>query len=158
MVKSGFKTVMAIGLIAIVVMLSGQGCGKKEHPEHPDGASAELTKDQLADAVEKYVAEKSAENAGVFVIVDPKTNATLELVLDKVHRQRLSKVGEGKYFACADFTTNDGKVYDLDVFMEGDDKDSLVFSEFSVHKEDGVERYTWFEEDGVWKKKDVSSL
>ncbi len=153
MFKNGFKMVVAIGLVTIVAMLAGQGCEKKEHPEHPEGASVELTKEQLGDAVEKYVAEKSAGTAGVFIVVDPKTGDTLELVLDKVHRQRLSKVAEDKYFACADFTTNDGKVYDLDVFMEGDDKDSLIFSEFSVHKEDGVERYTWYEEDGVWKKK-----
>jgi len=76
--------------------------------------------------------------------------------IDKVHRARLSKVADDKYFACADFTTKDGKVYDLDVFMVGPDKDSLEFSEFSVHKEDGVERYTWYEEDGLWKKKDVT--
>jgi hypothetical protein len=160
MFKNGLKTVMAIALIAILLMTAAQGCGKKEHPEkteHPDGVSVEVTKDQLADAVEKYVADKSAETEGIFTVVDPKTGDTLELVLDKVHRARLSKVADDKYFACADFTTKDGKVYDLDVFMEGDDKDSLAFSEFSVHKEDGVERYTWFEEGGVWDKKDVGA-
>jgi hypothetical protein len=155
MFRNGFKTVMAVAIVALIGVMVMQGCKKKEHPEHPDSGSGELTKDQLADAVEKYVADKAAQSEGVFVVVDAKTGETLELVLDKVHRARLSKVADDKYFACADFTTKDGKVYDLDVFMEGDDKDSLEFSEFSVHKEAGAERYTWYEEGGVWKKKDV---
>ena len=156
MFKKELKTIIAIMLIGFVVMVAVQGCGKKEHPEHPDSASAEPTKDQLADAVEKYVADKAVEKEGVFIIIDPESGETLELVLDKVHRERLSKVAEGKYFACADFTTKEGKLYDLDVFMEGDDANSLAFSDFSVHKEDGVERYMWYEEDGVWNKKDVT--
>jgi hypothetical protein len=156
MFRDRIKTIVAVMLVGFVVMMAVQGCEKKEHPEQPDGNTVEVTKDQLADAVEKYVAVKAAQSEGVFVVVDPKTGDTLELVLDKVHRARLSKVADNKYFACADFTTKDGKIYDLDVFMEGDDKDSLVFSEFSVHKEAGVERYTWYEEDGVWKKKEVS--
>ena len=50
-----------------------------------------------------------------------------------------------------------GKVYDLDVFMKGPDKDHLVFSKFMVHKEAGKERYTWYEQDGVWKTKSVEA-
>jgi hypothetical protein len=156
MFRNGLKTVMAVVLVTLIGIMVVGGCKKKEHPEHPDTGAAEPTKDQLGDAVEKYVAGKAAETDGVFVVVDPKTGDTLELVLDKVHRARLSKVAEDKYFACADFTTKDGKVYDLDVFMEGEDADSLEFSEFSVHKEAGKERYTWYEEGGVWKKKEVT--
>ena len=156
MFRNGLKTVMAIMLIVLIGMMVLQGCEKKEHPEHPDTGAVEPTKDQLADAIEKYVADAAAKTEGVFKVVDKKTGETLELVLDKVHRKRLSKVADDKYFACADFTTKDGKVYDLDVFMVGPDKDSLEFSEFSIHKEDGVERYTWYEEDGIWKKKDIA--
>lgn len=157
MFRNGLKTVVAIAVVAFIVMFALQGCGKNEHPaENPDGTSSEPTKDQLADAVEKYVADAAAKTEGVFKVVDQKTGETLELVLDKVHRKRLSKVAEGKYFACADFTTKDGQIYDLDVFMEGPDADSLEFSEFSIHKEDGIERYTWYEEDGIWMKKDVT--
>lgn len=155
MFRNGLKTVMVFMLVALIGLMVMQGC-KKEHPEHPETGTAGPTKDQIADAIEKYVADASAKTEGVFKVVDEKTGETLELVLDKVHRERLSKVGDNKYFACADFTTKDGKVYDLDVFMEGEDADSLEFSEFSIHKEAGVERYTWYEEDGVWKKKDVA--
>ena len=79
------------------------------------------------------------------------------MTLDKVHRDRLSKVGKDTYFACADFRTPEGKIYDLDVFMKGPDKDNLTFSEFMVHKEAGKERYTWYEQGGVWKKKPVGT-
>ena len=89
------------------------------------------------------------------MVFDEKAGEELKLTLDKVHRKRLSKVGWNQYFACADFKTPDGKIYDLDVFMRGTNKDNLTFSKFSIHKEAGKERYTWYEKGGIWKKKAV---
>jgi hypothetical protein len=155
MFKIRIKSLMVISIVVLISIIAVGGCGKKEHPEHPDGAAAQPTKDQLADAVEGCIADKSADTQGLFVVVDPKTGETLELVLDKVHREKLCKLEGNQYFACADFTTNDGTVYDLDVFMEGKDADSLEFSEFTVHKEDGIERYAWAEDDGIWIKQDI---
>lgn len=139
------------------------GCDKNhehpgEHPtEHPEGkkTAPSLTKDELADAIEAYVSEQSAKTDGYFIVEDDKTGDQLKLKLDKVHRKRLANVGKDKYFACADFTTDAGKVYDLDVFMTGTTKDNLTFSEFSVHKVAGKERYTWHEIGGVWTKKPI---
>ncbi len=113
----------------------------------------EVTKDQLADAIESYVETESELKGGYFLVFDGHAKKPLVLTLDKVHKERLSRVGENLYFACADFATPEGKLYDLDVFMEGKGKASLVVMEISVHKEDGKERYTWFEKDGVWHKK-----
>jgi len=148
------KTIAAI--VAILVLLVFiPGCGK-EHPEHPEKQDAEITKDDIADAIEGYVDQQSDEKNGIFIVVDDVTGEKLELVLDKVHRDKLAKVGENTYFACADFTTSDGVVYDLDVFMTGPDADNMVFDEFSVHKVDGKERYTWNEEsDGIWVKEPI---
>ena len=87
-----------------------------------------------------------------FIVEDPETGKNLELVLLKVHKDRLSAVGDDLYFACADFKANDDKVYDLDVFMNGKSAEELSFSEFLVHKEEGKERYGWQEEKGVWKR------
>ena len=145
------------GVISIFLLGMGQGCGDHEHPsEHPEGGeSAALTKDVLADAVEAYVEKTAAQQGGYFTVVDDKTGEQLKLTLDKVHRERLSRVGPELYFACADFKTPTGKVYDLDVFMEGTSVDNLTFSKFDVHKEEGKERYTWYEEGGVWKTKPV---
>jgi hypothetical protein len=64
----------------------------------------------------------------------------------------LASLGNQTYFACADFKADNGKIYDLDVFMKGESVDELTPTEVSVHKEDGVERYTWVEKRGVWRK------
>lgn len=129
-----------------------------EHPaEHPKESvqTAAITKDELADAIEAYIKKESASHGGYFVAYDEKAGEDLRLSLDRVHRKRLSKVGKGLYFACADFKTPEGKIYDLDVFMTGVDKDNLAFSKFSIHKEAGKERYTWYEQSGVWMKRMV---
>lgn len=130
-----------------------QGEHSDEHPaEHPaEASSTPITQDNLAKAVVHYVKSKSDENKK-FIVKDPETGKDLQLTLLKVHKERLSGVGDGVYFACADFKDKDGKVYDLDVFMEGKTADKLSFRKFLVHKEEGVERYGWQEEKGVWKR------
>ena len=128
----------------------------EEHPQEegsPDVAVERLTVDQLAEAITEWVEEEAAANGGFVVIEHPDTGDTLELKLDKVHRERLSRVGEQTYFACADFVGRDGTPYDLDVFMRGPNREALETTEVTLHKENGVARYTWYEEDGVWKKR-----
>ena len=61
-------------------------------------------------------------------------------------------VGEDIYFACADFNAENGKVYDLDIFLHGTNTDNLTVTEISVHKENGTARYGWQEENEIWKK------
>ena len=155
MFRDTMLTILA-SVTFVLVSFGLGGCDKNEHPaEHPEevAGAAALTKGQLADAIEAYVAKEAKLHGGYFVAMDEKTGEELKLKLDKVHRKRLSKVGKDLYFACADFITDEGKVYDLDVFMKGSDKDNLTFSKFSIHKEAGKERYTWYEQEGVWKKK-----
>ena len=101
------------------------GCDKNhehpgEHPtEHPEGkkTAPSLTKDELADAIEAYVSEQAAKTNGYFIVADDKTGEQLKLKLDKVHRKHLANVAKATYFACADFTTDTGKVYALNVFL-----------------------------------------
>jgi hypothetical protein len=128
--------------------------GGAEHPEHPKGESKpSLTKDELAEAVEAYVQKESAKHDGAFVVKDPVEKKDLSLTLKQVHRERLSQVAPGTYFACADFSAADGTTYDLDIFMKGKDKDHMKTTDVTIHKKNGVERYTWYEDNGVWKKK-----
>ena len=126
-----------------------------EHPEeHPTQTdeNGQITKDELADAIVEYVQRTADAQGGYFIVYDDVNDEELKLTLDKVHRKRVARTGENEYFACADFYTPAGKVYDLDVFMTGTNKDNLEFSEFSIHKEAGKERYTWRQENGIWKK------
>ena len=134
----------------------------REHPgthdaEHPEesgsGTKAVLTKEALAEAVSAYVKKEASLKGGYFLVYDKKAGKPLALSLKKVHKERLSAIGDGVYFACADFETPEGKVYDLDIFMKGHDRGHLKVTEISVHKEAGIERYSWFEQDGIWKKK-----
>lgn len=153
------KIIVAPAVILFCALVCA-GCKKDEHPaEHPKESMEKvgLTKDQLADAVQAYVSKTAAAGGGYFAAFDDKTGKEIKLTLDKVHRKRLSRVGEDTYFACADFKTTEGKVYDLDVFMKGSDKDNLTFSKFSIHKEDGKERYTWYEQGGIRKKKPLGT-
>jgi hypothetical protein len=152
-------------LIAVLALLGAASAGPlwaQEHPEHPehptDKPKAEgVSMADLADAITDYVKKDAVLKGGFFLVYDTEDKAPLALTLDRVHTERLSRVGDETYFACADFKTADGTVYDLDVFMKGKGKKSLQVTEVTVHKKMGAERYTWFEEGGIWQKKPVKA-
>jgi hypothetical protein len=130
----------------------------QEHPEHPEegeAAGPALTEAQLADAIEAYVEAVAEEHGGSYPIEDPEAGETLQLTLQKVHEERLAMTAPNTYFACVDFGAPDGTTYDVDFFMKGETAEGLEFEDFSIHKVNGEPRYTWHEEDGVWKKKPV---
>ncbi|MGH9380193.1 MAG: hypothetical protein ACRD2Z_06230 [Thermoanaerobaculia bacterium] len=128
--------------------------GEAEHPEEAAAPAEPLTLDELADAMEAWV-ESESEATGTMAVDDPVTGETLQLTLDHVHRERLAHTDEQTYFACADFQAADGTLYDVDIFMEGPNAESLEATEVTVHKVNGEARYTWYEEEGIWKKRSV---
>lgn len=131
----------------------------EEHPEgeeHPDESSdaGELTIEEFADAAENYIEQKTEKQGGFFKVKDEKQDKTLRLTLKKVHRKRLSHLGDNTYFVCADFMGKDGNLYDIDIFMEGTSQENLKASKKPiVHKVGGVARYNWYEDNGTWKRK-----
>ncbi|HEG44455.1 MAG TPA: hypothetical protein ENH94_10450 [Phycisphaerales bacterium] len=157
------KSLIVLSTVVLMLLCAVQGCKKEEHPtgspeEHPTQTdeNGQLTKDELADAIVEYVQRTADEQGGYFIVYDDVNDEELKLTLDKVHRKRLARTAENEYFACADFRTPREKVYDLDVFMIGTNKDNLEFSEFSIHKEAGKERYTWRQKNGIWEKVPVN--
>ena len=127
--------------------------------EHPTASitpqivqGEKITMNNLAQAIESFV-EADITLRGAFLVIDPRTNTVLKLTLKKVHKERLSHVGDDVYFACADFNADNGKVYDLDIFLHGKNTDNLTVTEISVHKENGEAHYGWQEQDGIWVKK-----
>lgn len=153
---------------AVVITLIAFPLTAQEHPaEHPAGAKqAEqpkkvsvipITKDNLAEAIAAYIDDQSGKD-GRFIVKDDETGQDLALELVKVHKDRLSSVGDNAFFACVDFKAEDKKIYDLDVFMKGESAEKLTFDKFTVHKENNVERYTWVEKDGTWKRKPVKEV
>ncbi len=125
----------------------------KEHPEHPSkGKATAVTVDQMAESITDYVAADAKLKGGFFFVYDATTKKPLQLTLAKVHKEKLSQVGDNLFFACSDFKEAGGKTYDLDFFMKSVDG-QLTVSEVMIHKEEGQPRYAWYEEAGMWKRK-----
>ena len=146
---------------ASILLAQGEHPTKTKITEHPTTTATvtpqivqgeKITLQNLARAIKGFV-EADIILRGSFLVIDPKTDTVLKLKLEKVHKERLSHIGEDIYFACADFNADNGKVYDLDIFLQGKNTDNLTVTEISVHKEDGEARYSWVEEDGIWIKK-----
>ena len=123
-----------------------------EHPEHPSKKASSVSAQAVGKAVAEFIASDAKLKGGKFMVYDGSAKEVLQLDLLKIHMDRLTGLGNDTYFACADIQASNGKVYDLDIFMNGETTDDLVVTEISVHKEEGVERYGWREEDGVWVK------
>jgi len=128
---------------------------QKASEEHPNQATTEITKASLAKAITDYVNREAKLKGGYFMFYDAQEGKSIALKLQEVHKERLAKVAEDVYFACADFKATDGTMYDLDIFMKGKSVDHLQVTEISLHKKKGKPRYTWTEENGMWKKVSV---
>jgi hypothetical protein len=127
-----------------------KGEAKQEHPEHPQ-AKGELTLDTLAEAITDYIETDTKLKGGAFLVLDPQSKTVLQLKLAKVHKDRLSGLGNGVYFACTDMEAADGTVYDLDFFMQQTEH-GIHTTEVAIHKQGGKPRYNWKEENGTWRK------
>jgi hypothetical protein len=155
-----FRRFLTSAPLALLLVIPGRLAAQEKHPEHPkehptEKKQAGLTKAEIGAAIKSWVEKEAASNDGWLKVEDPVAKKTLQLKLQKVHDDRLSQVAPDVYFACADFVEKDGTTYDIDVFMQGKTKDDLRNTEVTVHKVNGKERYTWFEENGTWKKKAV---
>lgn len=130
----------------------------QEHPEHPkQGAEhpKKATEKQVSTAdissgIKKNIDAQSKKSS------DSKFHVTYEgqdlpLDLIRVHDDRLSDLGGGKYFACVDMKAADGKTYDIDFFLTGQ-PGKMKVTETSVHKIEGKPLYNWKEENGKWQK------
>ena len=152
------KPIAAITAVALLVL--GTSALAQEHPEHPKQdekqakqpkAEKKMTLDELADAITLYIEQDTKLKGGYFMVYDAEEKKPLVLKLDKVHRERLSGLGGGVYFACTDMKSDGGVIYDLDFFMK-QTANGIETTEVSVHKKAGKPRYGWKEENGVWKK------
>jgi hypothetical protein len=109
----------------------------------------QVSTDSLSDAITSYVSGEAKQHGGTFPIPSPDGGAALGVTLSTVHRERVSKLADGRYFACADFKAADGTTYDVDIFMRAESK-GLVPADIIVHKVNGTPRFNWAERDGVW--------
>ena len=138
----------------------------QEHPEHPKktteqpkkggehpktgGAEKGVSTADISAGIKKNIDGQSKKSADQkFHVKYEGQDLALDLV--KVHDDRLSDLGSGKYFACVDMKATDGKTYDIDFFLTGQ-PGKMKVTETSVHKIDGKPLYNWKEENGKWQK------
>lgn len=124
-----------------------------EHPkEHPKkgGEEKQVSTTDISAGIKKNIdAESKKSSDGKFHVKYEGQDLALDLI--KVHDDRLSDLGGGKYFACVDMKAADGKTYDIDFFLTGK-PGKMNVTETSVHKIDGKPLYNWKEENGKWQK------
>jgi len=130
----------------------------QEHPEHPkkttehpkQGAEKKVSTADISAGIKKNIDAQSKKSSDrKFHVKYEGQDLALDLV--RVHDDRLSDLGGGKYFACVDMKAADGKTYDIDFFLTGQPGQMKV-TETSVHKIDGKPLYDWKEENGNWHK------
>jgi len=140
-----------------------------EHPEHPrqqiqlpqttrdqqsSTGTQDVSKADISVGIKKHIASETKKSSDRKFHVKYK-DKDLALDLIKVHDDRLSSLGGGKYFACVDMKATDGMTYDIDFFMNGQ-RGNMKVTETSVHKVNGKPLYNWKEQGGVWKKVSAS--
>src|ERR1043165_9080106 len=103
-------------------------------------AAPEVSIDQIAAGIEKYIAEQAKAQGGYFHLPFRTKELSLELV--RVHLEYLADLGAGVHFACVDMLGKDGPVYDVDFFMKGP-AGQMAVTETSIHKIDGQPLYLW---------------
>jgi hypothetical protein len=114
----------------------------------------QASKVDISAGIKKYIANDTKKSSDrKFHVNHGGKDLALDLV--KVHDDRLSSLGGGKYFACVDMKATNGTIYDIDFFMAGQ-PGSMRVIETSVHKINGKPLYNWKEENGVWKRVRVS--
>jgi len=120
----------------------------------PQAATMEASVTDVSDGLKRFIGSYSKKSADKkFHMPYQRKNLVLDLI--KVHDDRLSNLGAGKYFACVDMKGTDGKIYDIDFFMAVQ-PGKLTVTQTSVHKINGKPLYNWKEDKGVWKKVPVS--
>ena len=144
-----YFTIIYYSILFVALPFMGE---HPEHPEHPSKKTAPVTIQAVGKAVADFIANDAKLKGGKFMVFDISASEVLQLDLLKIHMDRLTGIGNDTYFACADFQASNGKVYDLDIFMNGKSADELRVTEIIVHKEESVPRYGWQEKDGLWIK------
>lgn len=110
----------------------------------------EVSKADISAGIKRHIASDRKKSSDKKFHVNYR-GKDLALDLVKVHDDRLSSLGGGKYFACVDMKATDGIIYDIDFFMAGQ-PGSMSVTETSVHKVNGKPLYNWKEQGGVWKR------
>jgi hypothetical protein len=142
-----YKIASLFTIVLAGVVFATPGSTDEENCTTLDTIPNVVTTDIKA-GIEKHIEELSEANGGFFPIAFDGKQMRLKLV--RVHMEYLANLGPRRHFACVDLASEDGNVYDVDFFLEGD-PGNMTVTETTVHKLNGRPFYLWREqEDGVW--------
>ncbi len=125
------------------------GCqSASDQPPEAVQIEKKVTIEEVEQGIRENIDSMTREGNGVFKIENDSANLNLKLV--RVHTEYLSVLGPHEFFACVDLATEDGDVYDVDFFLDGEPGNMKVTST-DVHKLNGKPYYTWKQaEDKTW--------
>lgn len=119
----------------------------------------EVTAAKFANAVRKRILERARKNGDTLHLPDPRNEKdTLIVELDNVVEASVRKKSENVRYVCAKFKgIMNGKDYDIDFFMKGNEPSSLKPARDAlVHKVDGKAHHKYVEKNGVKHAKKVT--
>ncbi len=99
-----------------------------------------VTIKDVEQGIRANIAAKTKNGGGYFNFTKDTLNLSLKLV--RVHTEYLSVLGTNKFFACVDLATENGDVYDMDFFLDGD-PGAMQVTRTDLHKLNGKPYYTW---------------
>lgn len=106
--------------------------------------AAEPSPDQLRQTIRDHIANQE-KLQGAFAIVDDRSGDLRQLEFVRVH-ERVGKTGD-YYYSCTDMKdVKTGELLDLDFDIEDQDGELRV-ADIRFHKDDGIPRYTYGEND-----------
>lgn len=124
----------------------------QEHPgiDHPGIKTEEhpgkdtLSAAQIKKAIEEHISQTTKKQGGFYSLYDERDGKDLRLEFVRVHGRVSYIKKEDAYFACSDFTTDDGKTtYDIDFWMKKSIFGKLKVVKTLIHKKDGLPRHTY---------------
>lgn len=99
----------------------------------------------LRQTIRDYITNEE-KSKGAFEITDERTGELRELQFVRVH-ERVGKTGDYYYYSCTDMKdVKTGELLDLDFDIE-DRAGELKVVDVRIHKDDGIPRYTYDEND-----------
>lgn len=103
-------------------------------PAEPQGAKEDDRAVRAAIASEL----DSSMRGGKLEILDPRSGQARTVTFVELH-DAVHRTGDGSAYACADFKDESGKLYDVDVYVRGEDG-GYRLKELVLHKADGKDR------------------
>jgi transglutaminase-like putative cysteine protease len=144
------------GVLILPLFVLCFGCSSKPSNQpavkatatEPDPLASLVTADIQA-GIERHIAAQTDAGGGFFRLHHDGKELKLRLV--RVHTEYLANLGPDSHFACVDLVHEDGQVYDVDFFLNGD-AGSMTVTTTTVHKLNGQPYYSWEKTpEGGWR-------